>query len=64
MDLLAERFQTTLELFAAGVALKRQALRREHPDMSAAEIERLLHRWLSARPGAEFGDGPQPQFRD
>lgn len=56
-----DRFQTTLDLWATGVALRRQALRREHPAASETEIERLLNQWLALRPGAEHGDGPQPE---
>ncbi|MGE0462143.1 MAG: hypothetical protein AB7Q16_12305 [Vicinamibacterales bacterium] len=58
---LVERFRTTLDLWAAGVALRRQAIRREHPDASEAEIELRLARWLHKRPGAEHGDGPRPE---
>ena len=55
---LAERFQTALDLWATGVAIRRQALRRMHPDASDQDIERLLIEWLHERPGAEHGDGP------
>ena len=54
-----DRFQTTLDLWATGVILRRQALRREHPNASDEQIERLLNQWLAHRPGAELGDGPQ-----
>ena len=54
---LAARFQTALDLWATGVALRRQSIRRSHPDASDAEIERLLNEWLQHRPGAENGDG-------
>jgi hypothetical protein len=47
-----------LELFAAGEAMKREALKREHPGAPPAEIERLLAAWLHERPGAEHGDCP------
>ena len=55
---LAERFQTALDLWATGVALRRQAIRRSHPDASDEDIERLLVEWLHDRPGAKSGDGP------
>jgi hypothetical protein len=55
----AERFATTLDLFETGVRMRRASLRRAHPDLSDAEIDVLLARWLSERPGAEQGDGPQ-----
>ena len=55
-----ERFQTTLDLWGTAVAIKRQSLRRRHPELSGEQIDRLLNRWLAERPGAERGDGPQP----
>jgi len=57
---LVERFRTILDLWATGMALRRQAIRREHPGASEAEIESRLARWLHERPGAEHGDGPHP----
>jgi hypothetical protein len=64
MNVALERFQTTLDLWATAVAIRRQALRREHPEASSDQIEQLLNRWLATRPGAEYGDGPQPASRD
>jgi hypothetical protein len=55
---LSERFQVALDLWATGVALRRQALRRSHPDASNEDIERMLVEWLHDRPGARSGDGP------
>ncbi len=55
-SLAAERFRLALELFEAGEALKRQQLRREHPEAGEAEIETLLIAWLRERPGAPHGD--------
>jgi hypothetical protein len=54
------RFELALDLWATGVALRRQSIRREHPAVSEVHIERLLDEWLAERPGAEHGDGPQP----
>lgn len=48
----------TLDLFEAGVDLKRQSLRREHPDETPEQIEARVGAWLLERPGAEHGDGP------
>lgn len=59
-DHLVARFHTAVELWATGVALHRQTIRRHHPDASADEVEALLNQWLQHRPGAEMGDGPQP----
>jgi hypothetical protein len=50
------RLRQTFDLFEAGVSMKRAALRREHPDADADEIERLLRTWLGTRPGARHGD--------
>ena len=55
---VAAAFRTTVDLFAAGVAMKRQSLRRSHPDATEEEIERRLRHWLHERPGAEYGDSP------
>jgi len=52
----ARRLQLALELHEAGVAMHRQTLRREHPDLSDEEIDSLLADWLRTRPGAEHGD--------
>jgi hypothetical protein len=59
-ELLVERFRTAVDLWATAVAIKRQALRRAHPELSASEIEQRVGEWLRERPGAEMGDGPQP----
>ena len=61
MDGARERFETTLDLWDTAVELRRQSLRREHPAASVDQIEQLLNRWLAHRPGAEHGDGPQPE---
>ena len=50
----------TLDLFATGVALMRQNLRRRHRDASDAAIDRMLQEWLHQRPGAEGGDASGP----
>ena len=53
---IAVAFRTTLDLFATGLDLMRQNLRRSHPEAGDDEIERLLREWLLDRPGAKFGD--------
>jgi hypothetical protein len=63
MNVAAQRFQTAVDLWATAIALRRAALRRQHGDASEAQIDELLNQWLAARPGAEFGDGPQPSGR-
>lgn len=54
--LAAARLRLALDLFAAGEAMKRQALRRADPTASEAQIEGRLLAWLRERPGAEHGD--------
>ena len=60
-DQMIARLHTALDLWATGVALQRQSIRRRNPQGSEAEVEALLGRWLQDRPGAEMGDGPQPR---
>ena len=55
---IAQAFRATLDLFEAGVAMKRQSLRRDHPEASDEEIDRQLQEWLLDRPGAKYGDSP------
>ena len=56
MPSMSDAFQTTLDLFSAGLELMRQNLRRQHPDASEDAIDLRLRRWLLERPGAELGD--------
>ncbi|HEX5068876.1 MAG TPA: hypothetical protein VFV78_01570 [Vicinamibacterales bacterium] len=56
---MADRLRTACELWTAGVELQRQRFRREHPNASPAETDRLVSQWLRDRPGAQLGDGPQ-----
>jgi hypothetical protein len=53
---MRERLFTAFDLFEAGVALKRQQLRRADPSSTDVEIEQRLQAWLMERPGAECGD--------
>lgn len=43
-------------LFEFGVMLYRQRLRRDHPEMSESDIDRVIAEWMERRPGAELGD--------
>jgi len=52
----ARRLRVALQLHEAGVEIRRQALRRENPEASDAQIAALLRDWLRTRPGAEHGD--------
>jgi hypothetical protein len=42
-----DRFETTLDLWATAIELRRQSLRREHPAVPDDEIERLINQWLT-----------------
>jgi hypothetical protein len=57
---LVARFHTAVDLWTTGVTLRRQAMRRAHPEATEREIDTLVNRWLADRPGAEWGDGPRP----
>jgi len=56
---LSERLVVAADLWEAGVAIRRQSIRREHPHASEADVSRLVGAWLQQRPGAEAGDGPR-----
>lgn len=43
-----EKLAQALDLMAVGLRLERQRLRREHPEASEAELERLYLAWLLA----------------
>lgn len=49
--------QITFELCDAAEEMKRLSLKRQHPDASEDEIERMIVAWYQHRPGAEHGDG-------
>ena len=59
-SLVADRLRTALDLMATGVEMTRQRLRREFPSATSQEIADRVDQWLRQRPGAEHGDGPQP----
>lgn len=52
----AEHLRQALDMFATGVSLMRQNLRRAAPAAPPDEIERRLVTWLHTRPGAAHGD--------
>jgi Rv0078B-related antitoxin len=52
----ASAFQESLDLFATGLALMRQNLRRRHANADEVTIDQLLNDWLLERPGAKLGD--------
>jgi len=49
-DAAQRRLRLALELFAAGEDVKRAQLRRQHPEASDEEVERLLVAWLRDKP--------------
>lgn len=61
---MTRRFLLALELSEAAFEIKRQNLRRENPGASEEEIDTLFAAWLRHRPGAEHGDGPQPEDQE
>ena len=54
----AERLALAFELFAAGVSIKREQLRRQYPDATDEQLAVLLGNWLRSRPAAPVGDSP------
>ena len=46
MSTLEERMRAAFELHELAVAMRREALKRENPDESDAEIEARLRTWL------------------
>jgi glycine/D-amino acid oxidase-like deaminating enzyme len=52
------RFAAVLDLYAFAVSQMRANLRRRHPQLSAAQRERLLAEWLVERRCAPDGDAP------
>ena len=61
-DRLVARFHAAVDLWATSVMLRRQTIRRRNPEASGQDVEALLNEWLQQRPGAEMGDGPQPDL--
>lgn len=47
---LRKRFLIAVELAETGIAIKRQNLRRKHPDATEDEIDRMLRDWRRRRP--------------
>lgn len=45
-----------LELSEAGIQMREQRYRREHPDAADAQVEAFMRAWLLERPGAPDGD--------
>lgn len=43
---LEGKLQTALELMSLGIEIKREQIRRDHPNMPDEEIEQQLVQWL------------------
>jgi len=59
----AVRLRVALDLHTLGEQMLRQRLRRERPQMTSAELDEAVARWLHERPGAEHGDAIGPRSR-
>lgn len=46
----AERFRIAVDLHETGLAIKRQNLRRQHPEASDDQLDEILQVWLEDRP--------------
>jgi hypothetical protein len=55
--LARERFGLALDLFDLAQRMLRQKLRRKHPEATDVELDAMVERWRTQRPGAELGDG-------
>jgi len=53
---IGQRLELALELSELGAEMYAAKLRRENPELSAADVEKRLVAWFQSRPGAENGD--------
>lgn len=53
---IVERMQMTFELYEVAETMKRQNVRRRHPELSPAAVEEQVLEWLLDRSGARDGD--------
>ena len=53
----ATNIRTALAMADGGVAMKRESLRRSHPDATEAELSEMIHEWLAERLQAGRGAG-------
>ncbi len=54
--------QMTFELYQVAEAMKRQNIRRRHPELNDAEVEEQVLEWLYRRPGVVVGDADGASF--
>ncbi len=57
-----ERMQMTFQLYEVAEAMKRQNIRRQHPKLDDAEVEKRVLEWLYRRPGVGRGDADGASF--
>jgi len=50
------------ELYEVAEAMKRQNVRRRHPDLDDTEVDERVVEWLYSRPGVEHGDADGVSF--
>lgn len=62
-DDAATRLETAIELAGLAERMVEARLRREHPDASREELERLFLAWLQEPRGALDADVDGPSFR-
>ncbi len=55
-EAIGQRLELALELAELGAEMYAAKLRRENPQLSAADVEERLVAWFQSRPGAEDGD--------
>ena len=53
------RLVSALRIYAAGLAMKRTQLRRDHPDTSASQLQRMLTAWVQRRGKRRHGQSPR-----
>lgn len=56
----ADRLAVALDLTQAGLELRLQRHRREHPDATPEELDAVAREWWSDRSGAPDGDASGP----
>ena len=59
----SQKLRAALELQALGLEVKRQQLRRAHPDAAEADIARRLELWLQLRPGERVDEARTARLR-
>lgn len=55
-----ERLVMALQMTEMGLQMRLQRHRREHPDATQDDLDRVAQEWRQARPGAPSGDAAGP----